>query len=69
MRSVVADAGLGPKPFVVGHSFGGFMTTKFAAEFGHELGGAVIVNSPIRSPKIGGAAALHAAALGEQEDL
>ncbi len=51
MRSVIADAGLGPKPFVVGHSFGGFMTTKFAAEFGHELGGAVIVDSPIRSPE------------------
>jgi pimeloyl-ACP methyl ester carboxylesterase len=51
MRSVIADAGLGPRPFVVGHSFGGFMTMKFAAEFGDELGGAVIVDSPIRSPE------------------
>ncbi len=51
MRGVIADAGLGANPFVVGHSFGGFMTMKFAAEFGDELGGAVIVDSPIRSPE------------------
>ncbi len=50
MRRVIADAGLGPRPFVVGHSFGGFMTMKFAAQYGDELGGAVIVDSPIRSP-------------------
>jgi pimeloyl-ACP methyl ester carboxylesterase len=51
MRAVIADAGLGPHSFVVGHSFGGFMTMKFAAAFGEELGGVVIVDSPIRSPK------------------
>jgi pimeloyl-ACP methyl ester carboxylesterase len=51
MRAVIADAGLGPHPFVVGHSFGGFMTMKFAAVFGQELGGVVIVDSPIRSPE------------------
>ena len=51
MRAVIADAGLGPHPFVIGHSFGGFMTMKFAAQFGDELGGAVIVDSPIRSPE------------------
>jgi pimeloyl-ACP methyl ester carboxylesterase len=51
MREVIADAGLGPRSFVVGHSFGGFMTMKFAAAFGDELGGVVIVDSPIRSPK------------------
>ena len=50
MRAVIADAGLGERPFVVGHSFGGFMTMKFASQFGHELGGAVIVDLPIRSP-------------------
>jgi pimeloyl-ACP methyl ester carboxylesterase len=50
MRAVIADAGLGPRSFVVGHSFGGFMTMKFAAAFGDELGGVVIVDSPIRSP-------------------
>lgn len=51
MRAVIADAALGEHPFVVGHSFGGFMTMKFAAQFGDELGGAVIVDSPIRSPE------------------
>ena len=51
MRAVIADAGLGVRPFVVGHSFGGFMTMKFASQFGGELGGAVIVDSPIRSPE------------------
>jgi pimeloyl-ACP methyl ester carboxylesterase len=51
MRAVIADAGLGSQPFVVGHSFGGFMTMKFAAAFGEELGGVVIVDSPIRSPE------------------
>jgi pimeloyl-ACP methyl ester carboxylesterase len=50
MRAVIADAGLGRSPFVIGHSFGGFMAMKFASQFGHELGGAVIVDSPIRSP-------------------
>ena len=51
MRAVIADAGLGPMPFVVGHSFGGFMTMKFASAFGAEIGGAVIVDSPIRTPE------------------
>jgi pimeloyl-ACP methyl ester carboxylesterase len=51
MRAVIADAGLGERPFVVGHSFGGFMTMKFASQFGDTLGGAVIVDSPIRSPE------------------
>ncbi len=51
MRAVIADAGLGEHPFVIGHSFGGFMTMKLASQFGDELGGAVIVDSPIRSPK------------------
>jgi len=51
MRAVIADAGLGERPFVIGHSFGGFMTMKFASQFGEELGGAVIVDSPIRSPE------------------
>jgi pimeloyl-ACP methyl ester carboxylesterase len=51
MRAIIADAGLGRDPFVIGHSFGGFMTMKLASQFGHELGGAVIVDSPIRSPE------------------
>lgn len=50
MAAVLKDAQLGPRPFIVGHSFGGFMTMKFASTYGPELGGAVIVDSPIRAP-------------------
>ncbi|MDP6346500.1 MAG: alpha/beta hydrolase [Alphaproteobacteria bacterium] len=51
MRGVIADAGLGPRPFVVGHSFGGYMSMRLASQYGDELGGVVIVDSPIRSPE------------------
>lgn len=51
MRAVIAAAGLGPNPFVIGHSFGGFMTMRFGADYGDEIGGAVIVDSPIRRPQ------------------
>ena len=50
IRAVLDNAGLGRKPFVVGHSFGGYMTMRFGANFGEEIGGAVIVDSPIRRP-------------------
>jgi pimeloyl-ACP methyl ester carboxylesterase len=49
MRAVIADAGLGTRPIVIGHSFGGLITTKYAFEHGNQLGGAVLVDSPIRS--------------------
>jgi pimeloyl-ACP methyl ester carboxylesterase len=51
IRAVIAAAQLGERPFVIGHSFGGFMTMKVASGYGHTLGGAVIVDSPIRSPE------------------
>ena len=51
IRAVVAAAQLGERPFVIGHSFGGFMTMKVASQYGDTLGGAVIVDSPIRSPE------------------
>ncbi|HYM03396.1 MAG TPA: alpha/beta hydrolase [Stellaceae bacterium] len=51
LLAVIADADLGRRPFIVGHSFGGFMTMKFASQFGDTIGGAVIVDSPIRSPE------------------
>ena len=51
MRAVIGHAELGALPFVVGHSFGGFMTMKFGALHGDEIGGAVIVDAPIRSPQ------------------
>lgn len=49
MQAVIADAGLG-ETFVIGHSFGGYMTMKFCARFGGEIAGAVIVDSPVRDP-------------------
>jgi len=50
MLAVIADAGLGERPFVVGHSFGGYQLMRLAAVQGEKLGGAVIVDSPIRRP-------------------
>jgi pimeloyl-ACP methyl ester carboxylesterase len=51
MKAVIAAAKLGSQPFVIGHSFGGFMTMRFGAAYGDEIGGAVIVDSPIRRPE------------------
>lgn len=50
MKMVIAAAELGPEPFVVGHSFGGYMTMRFGVDFGDAAGGLVIVDSPIRHP-------------------
>ena len=50
MRAVIGAAALGARPFVVGHSFGGYMTMRFGAAYGEEVGGAVIVDTPIRRP-------------------
>ncbi|MGE0255408.1 MAG: alpha/beta fold hydrolase [Alphaproteobacteria bacterium] len=51
MLAVCEDSGLGRRPFVVGHSFGGYMLTRMASLYGDRLGGAVIVDTPIRSPE------------------
>jgi len=51
IRAVLRDARLGAHPFVVGHSFGGYMTMRFGSSYGGEIGGAVIVDSPIRTPE------------------
>ncbi|MCP5199832.1 MAG: alpha/beta hydrolase [Gammaproteobacteria bacterium] len=50
MLAVAAAAGLGPRPFVVGHSFGGYQAMRLGAKHGGELGGVVIIDSPIRPP-------------------
>lgn len=50
IRAVLEHAELGHKPFVVGHSFGGYMAMRFGASFGDAVGGTVIVDSPIRRP-------------------
>ena len=36
------------KPWVIGHSFGGFVALGFAAKFGQQIQGAVVIDSPIR---------------------
>ena len=51
IRAVLQHAGLGPQPFVVGHSFGGYILMRFGATYGADIGGAVMVDSPIRDPK------------------
>ena len=47
---LAADAGLGEKPVVVGHSFGGYMTMCYGHNYGDALSGAVIVDSFVRPP-------------------
>ena len=37
------------KPWLVGHSFGGFVTMGFAARHGTKIQGAVVIDSPVRS--------------------
>ena len=51
IRAVMAAAQLGERPFVIGHSFGGFMTMKVASQYGDTLGGAVIVDSRSARPR------------------
>ena len=50
MRTVIDAAGLGPQPWLVAHSFGGYMTMRFGVDYGDDIHGAVIVDSPIRRP-------------------
>ncbi|WP_022698386.1 alpha/beta fold hydrolase [Euryhalocaulis caribicus] len=40
----------GVKPVMIGHSFGGFVMMELARQFGEDIGGAVILDSPIRPP-------------------
>ena len=54
IRAVLAAAALGAHPFVIGHSFGGFMTMRFGSEYGDEVGGIVIVDTPIHRPDADG---------------
>ena len=41
---------VGKQAFVVGHSFGGYMSMRFAADYGDLVGGVVIVDSPVYRP-------------------
>jgi pimeloyl-ACP methyl ester carboxylesterase len=47
--AVAADAGLTEPPTVIGHSMGGLVTLRLASLFGARLGGAVVIDSPVRN--------------------
>ncbi len=48
--AVAADAEIGGKPIVIGHSMGGFVTIATAGLFPDALSGVVICDSPITAP-------------------
>jgi len=48
MRGVISAAGFGDPTYVVGHSFGGFMASRFGQLYGEELAGMIIVDTPIK---------------------
>ncbi len=49
--AVAKAAQLGPRPFVVGHSFGGFVALETAHRFGAELGGLVLADFTVSPPE------------------
>ena len=53
VMAVARDAGAfdGGKPFVVGHSFGGFVALNVGMTFGETLKGVAVLDSPIRPPE------------------
>lgn len=50
MRGVVADAFSAGPTYVLGHSFGGFMASRYGQRHGDELAGIIVADSPIRPP-------------------
>ena len=50
VMAVAAAANSQPKPIVVGHSMGGHVALAMAARYGHELAGAIVLDSPVRAP-------------------
>ncbi len=51
VKAVCGAAGLGEKPFVVAHSFGGFVALETGHQFGHELGGIVFGDFTVAPPE------------------
>lgn len=49
--AVAFDAGLGPKPVVVGHSFGGFVSLIAGKHYGHRFGGMIFADFTVRPPE------------------
>ncbi len=48
---VALAAGLGPKPVIVGHSFGGFVSLIAAKHYGGRLGGLILCDFTVRPPE------------------
>ena len=51
IAEIAADADLGPKPVIVGHSFGGFVTLIAASLYGERFGGIVLADFAVRAPE------------------
>lgn len=49
--AVAFDARLGPKPVIVGHSFGGFTTLMAGKHYSSRLGGLILADFTVRSPE------------------
>lgn len=50
IAATLDDAGLGPKPVIVGHSFGGFMAMCHGAHYSEGLGGVIFADTALRPP-------------------
>jgi len=48
VMAVASHAAAQPGPIVIGHSMGGHVAVVIAARYGDDLGGAIIVDSPVR---------------------
>ncbi len=51
MRGVIADAFDMAPTFICGHSFGGYMSSRFGQLHGDEVAGIIIADSPFRPPE------------------
>jgi len=51
IHTVAFDAGLGPRPVIIGHSFGGFVTLITGALNGADLGGIILADFNVRPPE------------------
>ena len=51
VKAVCESASLGNKPFVVGHSFGGYVSLETGFHFGEELGGIIFGDFTVRPPE------------------
>jgi pimeloyl-ACP methyl ester carboxylesterase len=50
IMAVANDSGIVGAPMLVGHSMGGFVCINTAVQYGDQLAGAVILDSPVRRP-------------------